>query len=65
MEEDNTQYYCDEWNIENPVFINGIEQINIGTIDKSYYMPKLTKEEIIHCVNRYKQNTKDADKYTK
>jgi len=30
--------------MEEIIFINGIEQVNIGTVEKPYYIPKLTKE---------------------
>ena len=63
MEEDNTQYFNDEWNTERPVFINEIEQVNIGTIDKPYYLPKPTEEQIEIYTERFKQLY--DNKYTK
>jgi len=30
--------------MEEVIFINGIEQINIGTIEKPYHIPKPTEE---------------------
>ena len=32
--------------MEEIIFINGIEQVNIGTIEKPYYIPKPTEKEI-------------------
>ncbi len=63
MEEDNTQYFNDEWNTEKPVFIDGIEQINIGTINEPYYLPKPTEEQIKIYTEHFKQIY--ANKYTK
>jgi len=67
MEEDNTQYYNDEWNIEKKIFINGIEQINISSSEKPYYIPKPSQEEleIIQKEFNSKNNKPDGRRYKK
>lgn len=57
MEEDNTHYYCDEWNLKKP-----ISTLNIDEGDKirkiTYYIGYETVEIII-------KETKDDIKHTK
>ena len=63
---DDFVYFNDEWNGEKPVFINGIEQVNIGNINKPYYIAKPTKELIEQFTNIFKQNNKpDGRRYKK
>ena len=52
--------------MEEVVFINNIEQVNIGDINKPYYIAKPTKELIEQFTNIFKQNNKpDGRRYKK
>ena len=62
MEEDNTQYYCDEWNNLKPSdFIEKYYKI----LDKEGKSQDIIlREKDKEFINNYYKN-KDADKYTK
>ena len=48
--------------MEEVVFINNIEQVNIGTKDKPYYIPKPTEEMINTFSQWFKNKAKHLNK---
>ena len=44
--------------MEDVKYINGIEQVNIGTVDTPYYIPKPTEKQIIYYTRRFEKEFK-------